>query len=141
MRFWIAKICILAFSLAVSAEQCGKQAGNALCPNGMCCSQFGWCGTTAEYCTNCQSQCGGSKPGPSGGGGDVGSIITESVFNDMLKHRNDGNCKSNGFYTYRAFINAAKSFNGFATTGNTDQRKREVAAFLAQTSHETTGDY
>ncbi|KAL8090087.1 hypothetical protein AgCh_039528 [Apium graveolens] len=31
-----------------------------------------------------------------------------------------------------------KIFNGFATTGNTDQRKQEVAAFLAQTSHETT---
>lgn len=59
----------------------------------------------------------------------------------MLKHRNEGSCKSNGFYTYRAsFINAAKSFNGFATTGNTDKRKPEVAAFLAQTSHETTGN-
>lgn len=138
MRLWIVTICILALSLAISAEQCGKQAGNALCPNGMCCSQFGWCGTTADYCSNCQSQCGGSTPG---GTGDVSSIISESLFNQMLKHRNDGSCKSNGFYTYSAFINAAKSFNGFGTTGSADQRKQELAAFLGQTSHETTGGW
>ncbi|KAI9151059.1 hypothetical protein H9P43_009674 [Blastocladiella emersonii ATCC 22665] len=29
-----------------------------LCPNGLCCSEYGWCGATAEYCTsNCLSQC------------------------------------------------------------------------------------
>ncbi|KAL1827844.1 hypothetical protein ACET3Z_006256 [Daucus carota] len=141
MRFWIFTVCILASVLVSSAELCGKQAGNALCPNGMCCSQYRWCGTTAEYCTNCQSQCGGSKPVPSGGSGGVGSIITETVFSDMFKHRNDGNCRSNGFYTYSAFINGAQSFNGFGTTGTTDQRKQELAAFLAQTSHETTGGW
>nr|QBZ28549.1 class 1 chitinase [Panax notoginseng] len=136
MRFWTVTIFILASYLAVSAEQCGKQAGMALCPNGLCCSQFGWCGSTPEYCTNCQSQC--SEPSPGGG---VSSIITESVFNQMLKYRNDGRCRTNGFYTYNAFINAAKSFNGFGTTGNTVQQKQELAAFLAQTSHETTGGW
>ncbi|KAK2632883.1 hypothetical protein EUGRSUZ_L00939 [Eucalyptus grandis] len=59
----------------------------------------------------------------------------------MLKHRNDGNCPAKGFYTYDAFITAAKSFGGFGTTGDTDTRKREIAAFLAQTSHETTGGW
>nr|POE45675.1 endochitinase [Quercus suber] len=33
---------------------------------------------------------------------------------------------------------AAQSFNGFGTTGDVTPRKRELAAFLAQTSHETT---
>uniref|UniRef100_A0A453TAY4 chitinase n=1 Tax=Aegilops tauschii subsp. strangulata TaxID=200361 RepID=A0A453TAY4_AEGTS len=33
------------------------------------------------------------------------------------------------------------AFPGFGTTGSTDTRKREVAAFLAQTSHETTGGW
>ncbi|MBA0561384.1 hypothetical protein Golob_018220, partial [Gossypium lobatum] len=28
------------------AEQCGRQAGGALCPNNLCCSQYGWCGNT-----------------------------------------------------------------------------------------------
>ena len=31
------------------------------------------------------------------------------------------------------------SFGGFGTTGDVNTRKRELAAFLAQTSHETTG--
>ncbi|KAK3018067.1 hypothetical protein RJ639_005192 [Escallonia herrerae] len=55
----------------------------------------------------------------------------------MLKHRNDANCPAMGFYTYQAFISAAKSFRGFGTTGDIDTRKREIASFLAQTSHET----
>ena len=59
----------------------------------------------------------------------------------MLKYRNDARCPSNGFYTYDAFITAAQSFNGFGTTGDLDTRKRELAAFFGQTSHETTGGW
>ncbi|RVX16431.1 Basic endochitinase C [Vitis vinifera] len=59
----------------------------------------------------------------------------------MLKHRNEAACPGKGFYTYEAFISAAKSFGGFGTTGDTDTCKREIAAFLAQTSHETTGGW
>ncbi|KAK3029172.1 hypothetical protein RJ639_039727 [Escallonia herrerae] len=72
---------------------------------------------------------------------DVGSLLSESQFNQMLKHRNDANCPAKGFYTYQAFISAAKSFRGFGTTGDIDTRKREIAAFLAQTSRETTGNF
>ncbi|CAK9159306.1 unnamed protein product [Ilex paraguariensis] len=71
--------------------------------------------------------------------GDVGSIISRTQFDQMLKHRNDAACLAKGFYTYDAFVSAAKSFGAFGTTGATDIRKREIAAFLAQTSHETTG--
>ena len=70
---------------------------------------------------------------------DVTSVISSSLFNKMLKYRNDPRCKSNGFYTYNAFVDAAKSFNGFGTTGDITTRKREIAAFFGQTSHETTG--
>ncbi|XWS33930.1 hypothetical protein CRYUN_Cryun22dG0125300 [Craigia yunnanensis] len=104
--------------------------------------QFGWCGNTPEYYANgCQSQCsgGGSTPTPTPSGGNgVASIISRALFDEMLKYRNDGRCPSNGFYTYDAFIDAARSFNGFGTSGHLTTRKREVAAFLAQTSHETT---
>ncbi|KAL3527277.1 hypothetical protein ACH5RR_011933 [Cinchona calisaya] len=72
---------------------------------------------------------------------DVGSLISKPQFEQILKHRNDANCQAKGFYTYEAFIAAAKSFGGFGTTGDTDTRKREIAAFLAQTSHETTGGW
>ncbi|KAK8270272.1 hypothetical protein V6Z12_D11G184200 [Gossypium hirsutum] len=115
------------------AEVCGRQAGGALCPNGLCCSQFGMCGSTSDYCgSGCQSQCSGN---------DIGSIITQHLFNNMLKYLNDSRCPGNGFYTYSAFITAARSFNGFGTTGDLTTRKRELAAFLAQTSHETTGGW
>ncbi|MQJ21781.1 hypothetical protein EI020_24680, partial [Escherichia coli] len=70
----------------------------------------------------------------------VGSIVTKPLFDQMLKHRNDANCAT-GFYTYEAFIQAANSFGAFGTTGDVDTRKREIAAFLAQTSHETTGGW
>ncbi|KAL2507162.1 Basic endochitinase B [Forsythia ovata] len=73
--------------------------------------------------------------------GGVGSIISKSLFEQMLKHRNDANCHAKGFYTYEAFIAAANSFGAFGTIGDTDTRKREIAAFLAQTSHETTGGW
>uniref|UniRef100_A0A803NQY4 Glycoside hydrolase family 19 catalytic domain-containing protein n=1 Tax=Cannabis sativa TaxID=3483 RepID=A0A803NQY4_CANSA len=46
-----------------------------------------------------------------------------------------------GFYTYDAFIAASNSFPGFGTTGDDATRKREIAAFLGQTSHETTGGW
>ena len=144
MGLWTLILFTLAcnFLLQTSAQQCGRQAGGALCANGLCCSQHGYCGTTSDYCgTGCQSQCGGSStptPTPSGGSG-VGSIITEALFNQMLKYRNDGRCPSNGFYTYNAFIAAAQTFNGFGTTGDVNVRKRELAAFLGQTSQETTG--
>ncbi|CAL5341357.1 unnamed protein product [Camellia sinensis] len=59
----------------------------------------------------------------------------------MLPNRNYSGCRSEDFYTYDAFITAAKSFPTFATTGDTDTCKRELAAFFGQTSHETTGGW
>ena len=137
MKIWVFTVFTLLLSLllGVSAEQCGRQAGGALCPGGQCCSQFGWCGNTDAYCgVGCQSQCGGSS-----GGGDLTSIISGEKFNEMLKHRNDGGCPAKGFYTYDAFISAAKAFAGFGTSGDAATNKKEIAAFFGQTSHETTG--
>lgn len=142
MRAYIVAIVSLTVILGSSAEQCGSQAGGALCPGGLCCSKFGYCGTTQDYCGDgCQSQCGsGPGPQPPSGSG-VGSIISADQFNQMLLHRNENSCPARGFYTYDAFIAAANSFIGFGTTGDTDTRKREIAAFLGQTSHETTGGW
>ncbi|XP_059647410.1 basic endochitinase [Cornus florida] len=142
MRGWAFTLLFLLSSfLGALAEQCGSQAGGAKCPGNLCCSKFGWCGNKPEYCGDgCQSQCGGGpSPGPSGG--DITNLITRSMFDQILKHRNDGACPGKGFYSYDAFIAAAKSFGGFATTGDNTLRKREIAAFLGQTSHETTGGW
>ncbi|XP_027345793.1 endochitinase-like [Abrus precatorius] len=151
MKLSFLVLCLIAFTLGAKAEQCGKQAGGAVCPNGLCCSEFGWCGNTESYCgKGCQSQCkpSGSTPKPTPStptpkpsGGDISRIISSSVFDQMLKYRNDGRCAAHGFYTYNAFIAAARSFNAFGTTGDDTIRKRELAAFLAQTSHETTGGW
>ncbi|XP_055806191.1 chitin-binding lectin 1-like [Solanum dulcamara] len=40
--------------------RCGRQGGGGKCiKTGECCSIYGWCGTTSNYCApkNCQSQC------------------------------------------------------------------------------------
>ncbi|TVU19305.1 hypothetical protein EJB05_35446, partial [Eragrostis curvula] len=141
-----AVLCVLlAFAAAATvarAEQCGSQAGGALCPNCLCCSRFGFCGDTDPYCgAGCQSQCGGC-PGPSPPGpGGVGSVVPRDLFERLLLHRNDAACRASGFYRYDDFLAAAAAFPEFGTTGGPEQRKREVAAFLGQTSHETTGGW
>ncbi|MFP8922672.1 glycoside hydrolase family 19 protein, partial [Francisella tularensis] len=43
-------------------------------------------------------------------------------------------CANRELFNYDAFINAARSFSGFGTTGDMDTRKKEVAAFFAQTT-------
>ncbi|KAM6563582.1 hypothetical protein CsatB_023580 [Cannabis sativa] len=146
-------------SYAVAAGECGKDAGGALCAEGFCCSNYGYCGQTDDYCApdKCQSQCPTPSPPPPpsppspppppftppppASPEDISNIITPSIFEDMLTYRNDPRCKSNGFYTYDAFITAARNFPSFGTTGTLETRKRELAAFLAQTSHETTGGW
>ncbi|KAM7473719.1 hypothetical protein LguiB_020962 [Lonicera macranthoides] len=79
-------------------------------------------------------------PPPSPSGGGISDIISRELFDQMLKHRNDPRCQAGGFYTYDAFVTAAAYFHGFGTTGDTATRQREIAAFLGQTSHETTGE-
>ncbi|BBN03556.1 basic endochitinase B [Marchantia polymorpha subsp. ruderalis] len=114
-----------------AAEQCGKQANFALCGDGNCCSEWGWCGLGDSYCgSGCQSgPCSGST-----GAGSLGDILTKAVFENNFPNRNR-------FYTYESLINAAKSFSsaGFGTTGDTNTRKKEIAAFLAHIDHETGG--
>ncbi|KAL6905276.1 hypothetical protein ACP4OV_002877 [Aristida adscensionis] len=61
------------------------------------------------------------------------------MFDSMLPNRNNPQCPANGFYTYDAFIAAPRTFPAFGTTGGEKESKRELAAFLGQTSHETTG--
>ncbi|CAH8362527.1 unnamed protein product [Eruca vesicaria subsp. sativa] len=188
---------LLSFS---SAEQCGRQAGGALCPNGLCCSSYGFCGSTEPYCAlpGCQSQCTpdatpppppppsppppsppppsppppppsppppsppppppsppppsppppppsppppppSCPPPPPDPTGGLTDIITRSQFDEMLKHRNDEACPARCFYTYDAFIHAAKTIPSFANVGDTATRKKDLAAFFGQSSYQTTG--
>jgi len=140
------------------AQQCGEQADGALCPGDLCCSVWGYCGSTDAYCGpgNCQSQCPPPSPPPpppappsppppplppSPPGSDLSDIFPRELFEEFLLHRNDPACPARGFYTYEAFIEAAKAFPDFGHAGDNTTRKREIAAFFGQTSHETTGNY
>ncbi|KAK8563109.1 hypothetical protein V6N13_018356 [Hibiscus sabdariffa] len=71
--------------------------------------------------------------------GGLVDILTKPMFEKMLPNANNDSCPARGFYTYEAFIAAAKSYPAFATTGSHEVRKREVAAFLGQTSLQTAG--
>ncbi|XP_044367040.1 chitinase 11-like [Triticum aestivum] len=75
--------------------------------------------------------------------GSVASILTRDTFYSMLRQGHhgggDGGCDGGAFYTYNAFVEAASTFRGFGTTGDQATRRRKLAAFFAQTSHETTG--
>ncbi|CAL4928884.1 unnamed protein product [Urochloa decumbens] len=75
-----------------------------------------------------------------GGASGQQSIITSQMFESMLSHRGDGNCEG-AFYTYDAFTQAAAKYPAFGTTGDDETRRRELAAFFGQTSHETTGGW
>ncbi|XP_024032793.1 endochitinase [Morus notabilis] len=140
-------IIILALGLLVAtsgAQQCGTQYPNCNCPEGYCCSIYGYCGTTDPYCApgNCQCQCPASsaKVNPISPD-DVSNIISEALFEEMLLHRNNPVCPAHGFYTYEGFITASRHFPEFGATGTLEDRKREIAAFFGQTSHETTGGW
>nr|ACJ61939.1 chitinase [Zea mays subsp. parviglumis] len=128
----LALLCAVAGPAA--AQNCGCQ------PN-VCCSKFGYCGTTDEYCGDgCQSgpcRSGGGGSSSSGGGGaNVASVVTGSFFNGIKSQAGSG-CEGKNFYTRSAFLSAVKAYPGFAHGGSQVQGKREIAAFFAHATHET----
>jgi chitinase len=131
-----AVVAIISLVQVCEAQQCGSQAGNALCANDLCCSQYGYCGSTPAYCgTGCQSQCTSTPsppPPPAGSGSGVGNILTNSLFDSFFPNRNS-------FYTYAAFISAANAYPSFGTTGSSVQMRQEVAAFCGHVTQETAG--
>lgn len=73
---------------------------------------------------------------------DISNLMTESQFNQMFPNRSNGNCsggQSANVYTYAALVEASSWFPEFANSGNIEDDRRELAAFLGHTSHETTG--
>ncbi|KAL4281128.1 hypothetical protein GQ457_03G001650 [Hibiscus cannabinus] len=127
-----------SFLLTGSAKHGEKHRPSSVSPR----SQLGSGGATNDHRlkkNGCRCNC--DKGGSAGcGGHGLGSILTREMFEEMLPYRNDARCPAAGFYTYEAFEAAAKSFPAFATTGDDATRKREVAAFFGQTSHETAAE-
>jgi len=83
----------------------------------------------------------GYSPVPtSAGTSSFTSIVSQATFDTMFPHLNDPACSASGF-TYSALSQAIQSFPLFAAEGTTEERTREIAAFLGQISHETTGGW
>ncbi|KAJ6343844.1 hypothetical protein OIU76_005567 [Salix suchowensis] len=71
----------------------------------------------------------------------ISSLVSRGLFDSIFLHKDNIACPAKDFYTYSSFIQASRFFPQFGRTGSSIARKREVAAFLAQISHETTGGW
>lgn len=118
-------VCVLV-NVSV-AQNCG-------CASNECCSQWGYCGTTSDYCgAGCQS---GPCTTTDTNGVVVSEIVTEGFFNGIIDQA-DSSCEGKNFYSRKLFLDAAEGYAEFARVGSIDDSKREIAAFFAQVTHET----
>ncbi|KAF3647357.1 Wound-induced protein WIN1 [Capsicum annuum] len=79
----LLSLVLFIIAAVANAQQCGRQRGGAVCSGSLCCSQYGWCGSTPEYCSpsqGCQSQCGGSVPTPTPGGGGASAQNVRATY-------------------------------------------------------------
>ncbi|XP_050221684.1 endochitinase EP3 [Mercurialis annua] len=127
--FVFAAIIFLAgANVLVLAQNCG-------CPSTECCSRFGFCGVTEEYCgTGCQE--GPCTLPPPANDVSVAEIVTDEFFNGIINVADDG-CVGKGFYSREVFLRALDSYPRFGRVGSVDDSRREIAAFFAHVTHET----
>jgi chitinase len=127
----LALVLLLASSTMAAAQNCG-------CAATECCSKFGYCGTTSEYCgTGCRS--GPCTVTPTNNV-SVPSIVTPAFFGALVAQA-AADCEAKGFYTRDAFLTAIGGYPSFGRTGSDDDSKREIAAFFAHVNHETISKF
>ncbi|XP_074284512.1 acidic endochitinase SP2-like [Silene latifolia] len=140
-------LTLVAIIFSISLLPFSSFAQNCGCAPNLCCSKFGFCGSTEAYCgiNNCQSgpcDTGGATPTPTtpsgggGGGGSVSSVVTQSFFDGIIGQA-AASCPGKNFYTRDAFLNALGNYPQFGTSGANDANLREIAAFFAHVAHET----
>ncbi|KAJ8774821.1 hypothetical protein K2173_017267 [Erythroxylum novogranatense] len=112
----------------VDAQNCG-------CASDQCCSRWGFCGTTNEYCgTGCRE--GPCQSAPPTNDVSVPEIVTAAFFNGIIDQA-AASCAGKSFYSRDRFLEALKSYERFGRVGSVDDSKREIAAFFAHVTHET----
>jgi chitinase len=131
---FLAKVIFVAGLLAgilpgfISGQNCG-------CAADLCCSQFGFCGNTSEYCgAGCQN--GPCFAPPPRNDVSVANIVTDSFFNRIIDQTAE-DCAGRGFYTRAAFLEALSFYPQFGRVGSEADSRREIAAFFGHVSHET----
>jgi chitinase len=70
----------------------------------------------------------------------LASLLSRALFALLFLHQRDSACNAQ-LYDYDSLLSAAARFPSFATEGSDQLRRRELAAFLANISHETTGGW
>ena len=83
---------------------------------------------------------GGAGTGGAGSASSLAELLSPERFEEIFLHRGTAPCEG-AFYTHQAFLAAAQSFPAFAAEGSDEVRRQELAAFLANISHETTGGW
>lgn len=73
-------------------------------------------------------------------------FLNAKKWNDIFPHRygiglKDTVTHNPDFYSFKAFVTAAKVFPGFLSEGDEQTRKRELCAFLANVAQETSGGW
>ena len=87
------------------------------------------------------------KPIPvTSGKTNLEKLLNEKQWNELFPNRygldqKDAKGKSKDFYTFKAFVAAAKAFPNFLAEGDEVTQKKELAAFLANIAQETTGGW
>ncbi|KAF8393848.1 hypothetical protein HHK36_020046 [Tetracentron sinense] len=113
---------------SVVGQDCG-------CAADVCCSRWGYCGTTEDYCgTGCQE--GPCTAPPPTNNVSVQEIVTEEFFNGIIDQAAAG-CVGKSFYSRAVFLEALNTYPRFGKVGTVDDSKREIAAFFAHVTHET----
>ncbi|XP_058094200.1 endochitinase EP3-like [Magnolia sinica] len=108
---------------------------NCGCAENLCCSRWGFCGTSDEYCgAGCQA--GPCNVPPPTNDVSVADIVTPEFFNGIINQA-DGGCAGKNFYSRSVFFEALNSYPRFGKVGTIDDSKREIAAFFAHATHET----
>ncbi|CAN0897419.1 Endochitinase EP3 [Linum grandiflorum] len=130
----MAQSFIILSVLLIGALAAVARAQNCGCSSNECCSQWGYCGNTPEYCGN------GCQNGPcntNSNGLRVADVVTDEFFNGIIDQSSDNDCPGKSFYSREVFLRALESYSGFARGGSEDDSKREIAAFFAHATHET----
>jgi hypothetical protein len=84
--------------------------------------------------------------GPPPDSGSVSKFLTEKTWNELFPHRYNVETKdplqqNHDFYSFSSFVKAASRFPLFLSEGDERIQKRELAAFLANISQETSGGW
>jgi chitinase len=74
---------------------------------------------------------GAHSPATAQPAGNIAPLLSKALYQKLFPHHHT-------IYTYEALLAAAAAFPEFAGEGDTDTRKRELAAFFAHIAHETT---